>query len=265
MENKMTSLFKKEIHDFYNNIDEDARLKRSKANSIEFLTTTKYMNNLIKPESIILDACAGTGIYALYLANRNHKVVAGDLVESNVKKMKDQIKTSEQKIETYVGSILDLSKFEDESFDAVLNLGSLYHLKNEVDRKRCVEECLRVLKPNGLLFTAYINKYANLLKYKEGIKDNFDSIEFYLKHGYNDENDLFFATTPNEIQSFLAEFNTIKLHNMATDGPKFILKETINSFSDDEFQRWMNIHYKMCETDNLLGYSEHGLLISRKL
>ena len=60
----MTSLFKKEIHDFYNNIDEDARLKRSKANSIEFLTTTKYMNNLIKSESIILDACAGTGIYA---------------------------------------------------------------------------------------------------------------------------------------------------------------------------------------------------------
>ncbi len=260
----MTDLFNKDIHDFYDNIDEDARLKRGNGNRVEFLTTTKYINKLIESKSKVLDACAGTGIYALYLAEKEHKVVAGDLVKSNVAIMGDKIKKTEKEFDTYVGSILDLSRFEDESFDAVLNLGSLYHLKNVNDRKKSVEECLRVLKKDGLLFTAYINKYANLLKYKEGIKDNFDSIDYYLKHGYNEDNNVFFATTPSEIKSLMHDFDTDEIHNVATDGMKFILKDTINSFTEDEFQRWLNIHYSMCETDELLGYSEHGLLISRK-
>lgn len=261
----MTNLFKKEIHDFYNSIDEDARLKRTKANNIEFLTTTKFMDDLIQPNSHILDACAGTGIYALHLSKNHHTVIAGDLVESNVARMNEEILKSDQSIETYVGSILDLSRFENESFDVVLNLGALYHLKSDEDRKQCVEECLRVLKPNGLMYTAYINKYANVVKYKENIKGNIEAIRSYIEQGYNDDHDVFVATTPKEIQLFMNDFNTNEIHNIATDGLKFLMKETINSFSDEEFENWMAIHYDMCQQENLLGYSEHGLLISRKL
>jgi len=76
----MTNLFNKDIHEFYNCIDEDARLKRSNANHIEFLTTTKYINRLVEPQSTILDACAGTGIYAIHLSENGHRVTAGDLV-----------------------------------------------------------------------------------------------------------------------------------------------------------------------------------------
>ncbi len=75
----------KDIYDFYENIDEDTRLKRTKVNRIEFLTTTRYLDKTINPNSKILDACAGTGIYAFYLAANGHKVTAGDLIEKKCK------------------------------------------------------------------------------------------------------------------------------------------------------------------------------------
>lgn len=256
-------LFKKEIHDFYDSIDEEVRLTRTNANRVEFLTTTKYIDKLCNPKSKILDACAGAGIYALHLAD-NHSVVAGDLVESNVEQMKKEKQNLSKDLEIYTGNILDLTEFEDASFDVVLNLGSYYHLIEESDRVKSVNECLRVLKPGGLYFMAYINKYANLVKYRSDIKDNFDSIESYLENGYNDDNSLFYATSPENLESFMQNFNIKKLHNIATDGLKFINKETINNFTDEEFTRWMDIHYEMCETQSLLGYSEHALYIAKK-
>jgi ubiquinone/menaquinone biosynthesis C-methylase UbiE len=71
----------KDIYSFYENIDEDMRLKRTKANRIEFLTTIHYLDKVIKPNSKILDACAGGGIYAFHLAKKGHKVIAGDLIK----------------------------------------------------------------------------------------------------------------------------------------------------------------------------------------
>lgn len=46
---------------------------------------------------------------------------------------------------------------------------------------------------------------------------------------------------------------------------KFVIRDTVNSFNDSEFERWMNIHYQICEVKSLLGYSEHGLYIGRKV
>lgn len=46
------------------------------------------------------------------------------------------------------------------SFDVVLCLGPMYHLLKDEDRIKCIDECLRVLKPDGILAIAYINIYA---------------------------------------------------------------------------------------------------------
>lgn len=56
-----------------------------------------------------------------------------------------------------------------------------------------------------------------------------------------------------------------QIHNVATDGMKFVIRDTVDSFNDSEFERWMNIHYQICEVKSLLGYSEHGLYIGRKV
>ncbi len=254
----------KDIYDFYESNDEDIRLRRTRVNNIEFLTTVKYLENLCPPQSKILDACAGTGIYAFYLGNKGHRVIAGDLANYNVNQIRKRQKTNPVLEEIYTGSILDLSMFDDESFDIVLNLGSFYHLTDEKDRIKSIQESLRVLKPNGLYFLSYINRYANIIKYREQMKEDFHKFEEYLKEGYWKEDPLFYASTPEKIEFLMYRLELEQLHNIATDGMKFVVRDVVNSFNDNEFEKWMNIHYKTCEVKSILGYSEHGLYIGRK-
>ena len=68
------------------------------------------------------------------------------------------MKIIEKKI-TSVLDATDMSVFENDSFDIVLNMGPLYHLITETQRQKCISESLRVLKKGGILVTAYIPKY----------------------------------------------------------------------------------------------------------
>ena len=146
----------------------------------------------------------------------------------------------------------------------MLNLGAYYHLTNENDKKASITESLRVLKPKGVLCLAYINKYANIIKYSNQMTKNFDSLEEYLRNGFNSDTSLFYASSPEEIEILMSSFDLEQLHNVATDGMKFVLRDTINSLSDSDFKRWMKIHLESCETKSLLGYSEHRLYIGLK-
>ena len=112
----------KSVEEFYQSINEEERLKRKNINRIEFLTTTHYLDKIFKPNLKILDACAGAGVYAYYFAEQGHSVYCGDLVESNIDAIRKDKDKSKILKDIFVGSILDLSRYEGESFDAVLNL-----------------------------------------------------------------------------------------------------------------------------------------------
>ena len=79
-----------QIKNYYKNYDEDGRLFRDNAHQVEYLTTIRYFDRIFKPGSRILDACAGTGRYSFYLAEKGHFVTACDLVEHNVNIIKSK-------------------------------------------------------------------------------------------------------------------------------------------------------------------------------
>lgn len=255
--------FNLEINDFYNSIDEENRLKRNYAASVEFLTTWHYIDELIEEKSFILDACAGVGIYAFPLS-KSHQVIARDLIPHNISEMNRIQEEGDYQLTIGQGSILDLSSYEDNSFDVVLNLGSFYHLTDVDDRQVSVKECLRVLKPGGLYFKAYINRYANYMKYHEDVKGKIALYSEYLEAGYNAENDLFYASTPEEVHHMMADYPIEHLHSVATDGLKFVYKNLVNDYDQATFDLWFENHLKSCERMSLMGYSEHCLYIGRK-
>lgn len=51
----------------------------------------------------------------------------------------------------------------------------------------------------------------------------------------------------------------------STDGMKFIIGNEVNELTEDKFNQWMDFHLKTCEDKSILGSSEHGLIIARKL
>lgn len=255
---------KNDIFYFYESNDENNRLNRRRINEIEFITTMKYIKDLCPKGSKILDACAGCGVYSFPLAQLEYHVTAGDLVDYNVEQVRCKQKENPVLDYIYSGSILDLSQFDDDSFDVVLNFGAYYHLTDINDREKAIKECLRVLRRGGLFFLAYLNKYSNFIKYNQQWVNDFNVFEEYFEKGYTENNCLFYATSPENVEQTMLTFNLEQLHNVATDGIKFAIRNSINSLSDDVFEKYLKLHYQMCEVKSLLGYSEHALYIGKK-
>ena len=261
----MMEQFKGNLDNFYTfENDENARGKNYNAGLIEFITTKKYMNQVIPQNSKILDACAGCGFYSFFLAEQGHQLTAGDYVEHNVNEIKKFQAQTPILHGIYKGNVIDLSEFSNESFDVVLNMGAYYHLLKKEERDKSIAECLRVLRPNGLFFLAYLNKFSNFIAYHEQWKDDFARVEKVLEKGYVDNDCLFYTSTPEEVEETIFRFGIKILYNIATDGLKANIYNTINSMNDELFNRYLDYHFKICEIKSILGYSEHALAICQK-
>ena len=158
-----------------------------------------------------------------------------------------------------------MHRYDQDSFDTVLNLGSYYHLIDEEARRKSLEESIRVLKKEGLYVISYVNRYANIIKYREMFTDDFELLNEYLTHGYHSKNKVFYCTTPELIEKELENYGLQIMHHVATDGMKFIIGDVVNHLTEKKFNQWMDFHLKTCEDRSILGSSEHGLIIARKI
>lgn len=149
------------IQDYYaKQFSEAGRLVTRSANGqLEFLRVQQLVSARLNPHSRVLDVGGGTGVHAQWLANAGHTVVMIDPVP-------EQVATAIQaapKVRALVGDARDLD-FDDDSFDAVLLLGPLYHLQERGDRLRAWQEAHRVLAPGGIVFGAGISRAAAALQ-----------------------------------------------------------------------------------------------------
>ena len=134
---------------FYNQYEEENRFKKSNHNKLEFITTTKYIEKYLKKKDKILEVGAGTGAYSLYYAKQGYDVTAVELVEENITKLKQGIEET-MNIQVHQGNAVDLTMFEDETFDITLVLGPMYHLFTKEEQKKAITEAIRVTKKGDL-------------------------------------------------------------------------------------------------------------------
>lgn len=254
------------LNNFYNeDCAEDTRLE-SQHGQVEFLTTIKYIEKYLKPETKILEIGAGTGRYSLYYANKGYDVTAIEYVQHNVDILKSKIKDN-MNIVAEQGDAVDLSGFENNTFDVTLVLGPLYHLYEDKDINKAIEEAIRVTKKDGIIAIAYLTS--------DSIMIDWSLMGDHLINGYpNDFDDNFKMTrypqgvfAPfyiSEFKNIMSKFNVELLHNVATDGFTHHVKDKIDSLSKEEFEVWMRYHLSTCEREDLQGYSNHMLYICKK-
>lgn len=250
-----------EMLNYYEQQDEDSRLKMDRAHSLEYLTTIKYLDKICDGQATILDSCAGTGAYCFYLAEKGHTVTAGDITPSNVNIIKEKQKKNPVLHDIYTGDILNLSQFEDETFDIVLCLGAFYHLHSETERQKAVLECKRVAKKGGIIVVAYLNRFASFVN---NFSNNPRNIHEILNQFYTGNRNVFYRSTPTEIEDLMVRCQVTKKYNISTDGLSFMYHKQLQSISEEEFNEYLNYHYDTCENSNILGYSLHGLFIGEK-
>lgn len=258
-----------EIINYYNGYDEEIRLEKDKLHKIEYITSTHFLDKVIKPGSKILDVAAGTGKYAFYYANKGFSVTARDVVPRFVECMKEKQKGSSIDMNILLGDARDLSVFEPNSFDVVLCMGPFYHLKEYETRSKVIKECLRVLRKDGVIVSAYINRYAAYMaevKEMNGLVREKELLEDIISKGLSsrEKTRAFYFSYPEEIEALMADNNVEKIHNIGTDGIGYLLSSKIKDMNEEEYSYWLEYHLKTCESKSLIGYSLHGLYIGRK-
>lgn len=242
----------------YDIFNEDARLQ-SKAARVEFLTNVRMIGRYLKPGAKILDAGAGAGEYSLHFARAGYRVSALELADANVRAFREKLRP-EDGVELVQGNALDLSAWEDDTFDGVLIFGPLYHLQNPADRQRCIAEARRVCKPGGFLFFAFISHdmvFFTELGYDGNYLKNgdFDPTTFRL-HDFP-----FVFHTVTECREMLKEAGLTPVAEVASDGLSELMAERINEMDEESYNRYLELHFRLCEKPEMLGHSNHLLFI----
>ncbi len=264
---------KNHIINSYQNSKEENRLTTNNARKIEFLNTTRIMNELLGKNLKILDCAAGTGIYAFHLAAQGHQVTATDLTPRHVEVINKELESKNYTMNTAVLDATDMSCFADESFDVVLNMGPFYHLISEEKREKCLSECLRVLKNGGLLFTAYIPRYYVFQYIAMSDKKYLDArlATQLVQTGIlnHDDEKCFWTDTyyssKQEMEKLYTDYNLAIVDHFAQDGLTPTFASKVDTWSEEEYKIWCDYHYSVCREESLLGASNHVMIVGKKL
>lgn len=259
------------IRDYYNTnpFREWERLLRHPS---EFYVTTRMMDRYIQPGQKVLDIGGGPGRYALYYAKRGCEVTLVDLSEANVQFALRKAQEEGIQLTAFQGDALEISNLVDTQFDHVLNMGPLYHILEEEGRVRCVEESLKVLKPGGNFYAAFLLMFSGMiymLSLAPSLIVNEEETPFLNavlnKKSYG--GDAFtraYFIDQDEILPFMQPFGLEQLHFFGQEGILSPFSGIVNMQPKYIREQWLDITYQLIERPEFLSYSQHAMYIGRK-
>ncbi|MEM7345021.1 MAG: class I SAM-dependent methyltransferase [Chloroflexota bacterium] len=240
----------------------------------EFGVTMLALSELLPPPpATVIDIGGGPGRYAIALTEQGYEVTLVDLSNKNLEMAREQAEQSDVSVAGYhQANVLDLSMFPSSSFDAVVMLGPLYHLLSEDERLRAVEAGKRLLKNDGLLFAAFINRFAQIryaAKYEpEWLVDESEYTEAFLASGVHQILNKFtysYFAHPEEVVPFMEQSGLETVKMIGCEGVVARIEEKINALEGEAWRYWVALNYRLGHEPSLYGASDHLLYIGRKV
>jgi ubiquinone/menaquinone biosynthesis C-methylase UbiE len=246
---------------------------------LEALRTRELIDRFLPPPpAVVLDIGGANGAYALPLARAGHAVHLVDAFAPHVETA--AAASAEQRDAPLASAVVGDARalpFADESADAALLLGPLYHLPETSDRAVALGEARRVLRPGGILLAAAISRFAST---HDGIRagwvadPTFDAmVAGALADGVHRNPDpegrpewftLAYFHRPDELGEELAAacFDDIQL--LAIEGPGSF-QELGTKLDDADVREAILTAIRRVETEpSLLGASAHLLAVGRR-
>ncbi|TQO55895.1 class I SAM-dependent methyltransferase [Paraclostridium bifermentans] len=268
-----------EVLKFYESGVEKGRLERG-LGIIEFYRTKEILKKYItSSNNIIYDVGGGIGVYSSWLSEMDNTVHLLELAPSAVKYALENQKLTNP----FIAEVCDARNINrlNESADIVLLMGPLYHLQNPKDRMKVLNECYRVLKKDGILFSVGISKFSTttwaLSTYGStnellGENEFMNMIEKELITGNHIRPKEYpylitqaYFHDPLELQSEVesAGFKTINKH--AIEGTIWFTPNLNEKWKNPEIRtRLLNILKITENEDSIMGMSPHFMIISKK-
>ena len=239
------------------------------------VTLRALCEHLSPPPARLLDCGGGPGRYAIELAGQGYEVTLFDLSPECLQLGREKAGEAGVTLAGFEqGTAVDLSRFAAASLDAVLLLGPLYHLLEDEDRRRALREVWRVLKPSGLLFAAFITRYA-AIRYSAvhdpmWVLEDADRLETVLATGKlpgrRSGQPGFHAhyAHPTEVRPLVegAVFEMITL--LGVEGVISMIEESVNELDGAAWEAWLDLNYRLSADPSILGCVGHLLAVARK-
>jgi ubiquinone/menaquinone biosynthesis C-methylase UbiE len=262
---------------YYNQGREQGRLLEGNG-KLELLRTQEIvMRYLPKPPATVMDVGGGAGIYALWLAKLGYSVHLLDFTPLHVEQA--LAASAEQPdhplASARTGDARQLD-FADNSADAVLLFGPLYHLIERADRVKAIQEAYRVVRPGGYVFAAVISRFASLL---DGAMKGFLNDPYFAELVGQDIIDGqhrnpkglpgYFSTAyfhhPDELESEFTDAGLAFEARIAVEGPGSFMPG-FDDYWEDEIRREQFLGYlRSIESDAaMLGCTGHLIGVGRK-
>ena len=248
----------KKVVDYYTEIFSENERHEDGFGQIQRQRTLNIFKQYLqgKPRKII-DIGGATGAYSFDLAKAGHNVHLLDIVPAHIEKAERIGLDKGILLDGYhVGDAKDL-EFEDNSFDAVILHGPLYHITGLVERKKVLNEALRILKPNGVLFGFAINRYAGVFYgiHNELILDDtyFEMVKTEVETGFRTRNPTWHFHLPEELE---AEITSSGFKIEATKGvvsPVWMLPDIESKLADAEMHEKIIRVCELLENEPKIG------------
>lgn len=207
--------------------------------NIGILTTIYYVEERLPKKSDILDISSRFVAKKAYFEQKGHKV-------------------------TSVNSI-DLTEFNDESFDVVLAVEPMDKLKTKEEQVSFLKEAYRVCKVGGRVFVSFTSNdmmLANeILNYDPDFlkSENVDKKTMKILHGSKT------TFTIDEMEDVIHSSGMEFTNRFAMDGIGSMMTEQIDAMNDSQFNKWMSYHLYACEKEHGIGYSSSIVYIIKKI
>ncbi len=274
----MATMTETQVQDFYTGYvrKEWRRLVRDPYHRLELETTLHFLEAYLPKRGLVLDAGGGPGRYTIELARRGYQVVLLDMTPANLDFARRQIKRAkvQENVTAIVeGSIVDLSRFGDASFDAVVCLGGpLSHLIDKEHREQAIGELIRVAKKDAPIFVSVMGRLSLLVFEMTTFQHEIEMPHFKQIRDTGVYTGEFGFTAchfflPEELREAFADKNVRIVEMVGLEGISSHHDKHVNQLAKDprRWEVWFETHLQTCTHPSVVGMSEHMLIVCQKL
>jgi ubiquinone/menaquinone biosynthesis C-methylase UbiE len=265
-----------EMLEHYGEVRESERLSEG-IGELERLRTQDILRRYLpKPAAKILDVGGAAGVHALWLAREGYEVHLIDPVRHHVEQAREASRAQQgHPISSCSNGDARQIPWPDQSVDAVLFLGPLYHLVDRSDRLEALHEARRVLTPRGKLFAATVSRFGSLL---DGLARNLVADPQFVEilrqdlrdgqHRNPTNNPNYFTTAffhhPEDLKNEIEQAGFRLERRIGIEGPAWLLESFPLHWNHSDKRQLLLELLQLVEEDYcLLGVSAHVMGIAQ--
>ena len=247
--------------------------ERLETHRTEFAVSLRALNEFLpRTPCPVLDIGGGPGRYSIELARRGYSVTLLDISGESLRLARQKSDEAHVSLADAIhANSLDLSMLDSASYDAVLLMGPLYHLLSHAERAQPIREALRVLKPGGRLFAAFITRFAPFRYVANGdptwLAENPAYARQLLETGIHDQATRFaraYYVHPDEVVPLIEGCGLRTLSLVGCEGVVAGHEDKVNELTGEAWEAWADLNYELGQQPALYGASDHLLYVGEK-